>query len=62
MRRLLRPICRLVGHDWNNPVAIRENKAFTLFRSQCNRCHHVITGDWDWMEDNHAWKHYRSSL
>lgn len=59
MRRLLRPVCLLVGHGWPPPAAIRENKAFTIFMTRCSRCHLRIVGDWDWMEVNHAWEHYR---
>lgn len=59
MHRLLRPLCLLFGHDWFQPVPVRENKAFTIFRTRCDRCHLTIVGDWDWMETNRAWEHYR---
>ena len=59
MRRLLRPICLLIHHDWAPPVTVRESKAFAIFHTHCNRCLHDITGDWDWMEVNHAWNHER---
>ena len=62
MRRLLRPLCYFIGHDWAQPITIRESKAIAIFRTRCHRCHATILGDWDWMEDNGAWDHFRSAL
>lgn len=68
VRRLMRLFCAVVGHDWREPVAWRhapcgnEADAITLYHTSCERCDVSIRGDWDWMEDNRAWKHYRRSL
>lgn len=61
MRRLMRLFCRVTGHDWAPPVPVRASRdpLFTLYRTECRRCDVSIAGDWDWIEANHAWEHYR---
>lgn len=55
MRRMLRLICLIVGHDWAPPLAVGSRD----YRTICHRCTKVIRGDWAFIEDHNAWEHYR---
>lgn len=63
VRRVMRPFCLVVGHDWAHPVPVRlystNDVTSGIFRTVCGRCDKAIVGDWDWMETNQAWKHWR---
>lgn len=62
----MRLICFLTGsHAWGDPVRVNRQinpvlDDYAIFEAVCTRCGRSIKGDWDWMERNGAWKHWRS--
>jgi hypothetical protein len=55
-----RLVCRMLDHDWNDPVRITHGLGEPVYEVTCRRCPAFLFGDWYEIEDAGAWQHNRS--
>ena len=60
--RLLRLVCALVGHVWTEPFRVMSLRVPAMYIARCRRCRTEVVGDWDTLETERVWQHYRRIL